>query len=115
MKRVAMMPFLCLTLAAGPVLAADAASEKTPASAKDRGTVEKTFEGKVTAYVPGRSLTIEMEGAKTHTFELGEKGVAASVAPTVEVGSHVRVVDSRDATGKRTVTVTLAAASAGTR
>ena len=116
MKRLPLLPLLCLAIAAGPVHAAAPASDPTqPVPAKDRGTVEKRSEGRVTAFLPGRSLTIEMKDGRTHTLELDEKDVAARVAPSVEVGTRVLVVDSRDATGQRTVTVTLKTASGPTR
>ncbi len=99
-----------LALAAGPRPAFAERPGGLPPLSEERPAVEKRFEGRVTDFLPRRSLTIAMNDAKTRTFQLDEKDVDATVAPGVEVGSRVRVVDARNVTGRRTVTVTLASA-----
>lgn len=99
-----------LALVAGPRLADAEPPGGLPPASEERPAVEKRFEGRVTDFLPRRSLTIAMEDAKTRTFQLDERDVDTTVAPGVEVGSRVRVVDARNVTGRRTVTVTLASA-----
>lgn len=115
MKRVTSLSLVCLALLAGSALAVAPAPEDPPLPAKSRGTVERTFEGKVSEFAAGRFLTITMRGDETRTFHLDEKDVAAIVEPGVAVGSRVRVVDSRTADGKRTVTVRIAESGAPSR
>jgi hypothetical protein len=104
-----------LALAAGPVFGHGPSPQSPPLEAASRGTVEKTFQGMVTELTSGRSLTISMDGGKSQTFRLDEKDVASNVDPGIAVGSRVRVVDSRDVNGKRTVTVRLATSTAEAR
>ena len=115
MKRVTLPSLVCLALLTGPALAVGPAPQDSPLPAKSRGTLERAFEGKVSEFAAGRFLTIRMAGDETRTFHLDEKDVATVVDPAVTVGSRVRVVDSRTADGKRTVTVRIAESHAPSR
>jgi len=63
--------------------------------------------GTVKEYEAGKELKV-LVGKKMHSFTLGSKSVKASVAPTVAVGAKVKVVESRDASGIKTLTVNIA-------
>lgn len=83
---------------------------ETPATSKGRGDVEKSDEGRVTGFVSGRLLTISADGDRSETFRLDAGDVTAVVEPGIAGGARVKVVESIDATGKRTVAVRLAPA-----
>ena len=117
MKRftIASAALACLALAAGPAFGKGSSPQSPPMDAASGGTVDKTCEGTVTELASGKSLTISMDGGKSQTIRLDEKDVASNVDPGISVGSRVRVVDSRDVNGKRTVTVTLVTSTAESR
>lgn len=90
-----------------------AAAPASPAPAPARGAevsgggVEKTFEGRVTEFLAGRSLTVELDDRSVRTIPLDERGVETTLPPGLAAGSRVRVVASRSVDGKRSVSVTL--------
>ena len=109
MRRFTVLSFVCLALSAGPAPAVLPAPANPPLPAKGRGAVEKACEGRVTEFAAGRVLTIALENGKAHSIRLDEKDVEANVDRGVAVGARVRVVEARDADGRRTVKVELAA------
>ena len=61
----------------------------------------KTIEGTVESLTEGKVMKVKMANGKTKTFALRD----ASVDPSVKVGSPVRVTQSADVNGKRSLTV----------
>ena len=55
-------------------------------------------------YEAGEKLKV-LVGKKTHSFELDAKNVNTTVDPSVAVGSKVKVIESKDANGNKTLTV----------
>lgn len=60
--------------------------------------------GTVKKYEPGKEIKV-LVGKRTHPFELDSKSVNTSVDPAVAVGSKVKVIESKDANGIKTLTV----------
>lgn len=60
--------------------------------------------GTVKEFEAGKKLKV-LVGKKTHSFDLDEKKVNTTVDPAVAVGSKVKVIESKDASGKMTLTV----------
>lgn len=63
-----------------------------------------TVVGTVKEYEAGKSLKV-LVGKKTHSFTLDSKSVTTTVDPSVAVGSKVKVVESKNAEGMKTLTV----------
>ncbi len=63
-----------------------------------------TVVGTVKEYEAGKKLKV-LVGKKTHTFALDSKTVNTTVDPAVAVGSKVRIVESKNAEGIKTLTV----------
>jgi biotin carboxyl carrier protein len=61
----------------------------------------RTIEGTVESLTEGKVMKVKMADGKTKTFALRD----ASVDQSVKVGSPVRVTQSTDVNGKRTLTV----------
>ncbi len=60
--------------------------------------------GVVKEYRAGEKLKV-LVGKKTHSFDLDEKKVSTTVDPAVAVGTKVKVIESKDANGNKTLTV----------
>jgi hypothetical protein len=81
----------------------------TSAIAQDK-PMEKTDEKKVTTtagtkeYKAGKSIKV-LVGKKTRHFALDSKTVSTTVDPAVAVGSKVKIVESKNADGMKTLTV----------
>jgi hypothetical protein len=67
-----------------------------------------TYVGTVSAYSPGRSIDVMTGENDHHRVDLSGKDTAANVDPSVTVGAKVRLVESKDGHGRRTVTVSSA-------
>jgi hypothetical protein len=79
--------------------------EKTTTSAS--GTTKSkdhSVVGTVKSYEAGKKIKV-LVGKKTHSFTLNSKSVGTTVDPSVAVGSKVKVVQSTDANGIKTLTI----------
>lgn len=65
---------------------------------------EHTVVGTVKSYEAGKKIKV-LVGKKTHSFDLASKKVSTTVDPSVAVGTKVRVVESKNADGMKTITV----------
>ena len=65
---------------------------------------EHTVVGTVKSYTAGKKIKV-LVGKKTRSFDLDSKSVSTSVDPAVAVGSKVKVIESRNAEGMKTITV----------
>lgn len=65
---------------------------------------EHTVVGTVKSYTAGKRIKV-LVGKKTRSFDLNSKKVSTTVDPTVAVGTKVRVVESKNADGMKTLTV----------
>lgn len=70
-------------------------------------TVDKTSEGKVTDYIAGKVITIRTDDQRSLTLRLDERDTETNVAPGLAVGARARIVESHDADGKRSLSVTV--------
>lgn len=60
--------------------------------------------GTVKEFEAGKEIKV-LVGKKTHSFSLDSKNVNTTVDPSVAVGSKVKVIESKDANGIKTLTV----------
>lgn len=60
--------------------------------------------GTVKEFEAGKKIKV-LVGKKTHSFDLDEKSVNTSVDPAVAVGTKVKIIESKDANGIKTLTV----------
>jgi hypothetical protein len=100
----------CLLVAAPAVLAQDKPMEKTDEKkvTTSQGTAkatDHTVVGTVKTYTAGKKIKV-LVGKKTHSFVLDSKTVQTTVAPSVAVGSKVKVVESKNADGAKTLSIT---------
>ena len=65
---------------------------------------EHTVVGTVKSYTAGKKIKV-LVGKKTRSFDLDSRSVSTSVDPSVAVGSKVKVIESRNAEGMKTITV----------
>ena len=79
--------------------------KKVTSSSGTAKSTDHSVVGTVKYYVAGKKIKV-LVGKKTHTFALDSKTVGTTVDPSVAVGSKVRVVESKDANGIKTLTVT---------
>jgi hypothetical protein len=63
-----------------------------------------TIVGTVKEYEAGKELKV-LVGKKTHSFSLDSKTVNTTVDPSVAVGSKVKIIESKNAEGIKTLTV----------
>ena len=94
-----------------------AVAQAPPMEKKDEKTVttndgtmkskEHTVVGTVKEYTAGKKLKV-LVGKKTRSFDLDAKKVSTTVDPSVVVGSKVKVIESKNADGMKTITVNLA-------
>ena len=80
-------------------------SEKTVKTTTGTTTSKAhTVVGTVTKYEAGKSIKV-LVGKKTRSFTLDSKSVATTVDPAIAVGSKVKIVESKNADGVKTLTV----------
>jgi hypothetical protein len=65
-----------------------------------------TYVGTVASYDAGHSIDVMTGENDHHHVDLTGKDTTASISPSVTVGNKVRLVESKDGHGHRTVTVT---------
>jgi hypothetical protein len=66
---------------------------------------DHTVVGTVKTYEPGKKIKV-LVGTKSRSFTLDSKSVNTTVDPAVAVGSKVKVVESKNAEGIKTLTIT---------
>jgi hypothetical protein len=87
------------------------ATTETSTSGKGGGKTEsETIVGTVTAFEPGRKITILTGDGKKHDYDLSEKDTSADVNSRVAVGSKVRLDSTKETTGHRSIRVDIASA-----
>jgi hypothetical protein len=77
---------------------------KTPGM-KATKTKAKTVIGSVKSYDAGKKIVVTGPKNKDWSFDLDDANTAATVDPAVAVGNKVKVVQSTDDAGKKTLTV----------
>ena len=78
-----------------------AAFAQQAGAAKDRPF---SATGTVKAYEPGKTIEVEAKGAP-HTYDLTSPDTTYTIAPDLEVGAKVKLVEKTDAAGHKTVTI----------
>jgi hypothetical protein len=68
-------------------------------------SMDHTVVGTVKEHEAGKKIKV-LVGKKTRSFTLDSKSVNTTVDPSVAVGTKVKVVESKDANGMKTLTVT---------
>lgn len=99
----------CLLVGGSVAIAQSTSMEKTDEKkvTTTDGTMKSkdhTVVGTVKAYQAGKKIKV-LVGKKTHSFVLNSKSVNTTVDPAVAVGSKVKVVESKNADGTKTLTV----------
>ena len=72
---------------------------------KNMKTKGKTVIGTVKTLDAGKKIVVTGPKSKDYSFDLDDKDMAATVDPAVAVGNKVKVVESTDNAGKKTLTV----------
>lgn len=110
MNRKSFVPALAvLFLGGSTAFAQDKPMEKTSekkvttASGTTKSTAH-TVVGTVKEYDAGKKIKV-LVGKKTRSFALDSKSVNTTVDPSVAVGTKVKIVESKDAKGIKTLTV----------
>jgi hypothetical protein len=98
-----------LLLGGAAVTAQDKPMEKTAEKTVTTTTGTTTSKahtvvGTVKEYEAGKSIKV-LVGKKTRSFALDSKSVTTTVDPAVAVGSKVKIVESKNADGVKTLTV----------
>ena len=98
-----------LVLGGGTAIADDKPMEKTEVQkvTTTSGTMkykDHTVVGPVKEFEAGKKIKV-LVGKKTRSFSLSSKSVNTTVDPSVAVGTKVKVVESKDANGMKTLTV----------
>ncbi len=98
-----------LLLGGGLALAQDKPMEKTDEKkvTTESGTMKSkthTVVGTVKKYEAGKEIKV-LVGKKTRTFALDSTKVATTVDPAVAVGSKVKIIESKNAEGARTLKI----------
>ena len=108
-KALASAALTFLLVGGSAALAQTAAMEKT--DEKKVTTADGTMKSKdhvvvgtVKTFTAGKKIKV-LVGKKTHSFVLNSKSVTTTVDPTVAVGSKVKVVESKNADGMKTLTI----------
>jgi hypothetical protein len=110
MNRKFFVPVLSVLLLGGSAaLAQDKPMEKTDEKkvTTTDGTMKykgHTVVGTVKEYEAGKKIEV-LVGKKTRSFTLDSKSVNTTVDPSVAVGTKVKIVESKDANGIKTLTV----------
>ena len=111
MNRKVLVPALSVLLLGGfTAIAQDKPVEKTVDKkvTTSTGTAKSTDHsvvGTVKSFTAGKTIKV-LVGKKSHTFKLDAKDVGTTVDPSVAVGVKVKVVESKDANGIKTLTIT---------
>jgi hypothetical protein len=84
---------------------------KVDSPAGDTKMVTNSFVGTVTKFEPGKSIEVMTGEKETHSFDLDEKDVVASIDPRTAVGSKVQLVEEKPGDGVHKITVTIAPAA----
>jgi hypothetical protein len=108
-KTLASAALTCVLVGGAAALAQSTPMEKTDEKkvTTTEGTMKSknhTVVGTVKMYEPGKKIKV-LVGTKTHSFSLGSKSVNTTVDPAVAVGSKVKVIESKNADGIKTLTV----------
>lgn len=85
-------------------------TEQQTTTKTDAGTVKQesdTVVGTVSKYELGKEIEITTADNDHHSFDLDEKDLVANVASDVAVGARVKLVQSKDDNGHKTITVTV--------
>jgi pyruvate/2-oxoglutarate dehydrogenase complex dihydrolipoamide acyltransferase (E2) component len=94
-----------------PAASQDQSSSSTAQTATSTAQSAKpkkmTMIGEVKSYQAGKSIEVQGMGrhAQERTFDLSASDVTANVNPNVTVGSKVRVTETIDANGHKTITI----------
>ncbi len=109
MSRNLFATALSVLLLGGSVAVAQAPMEKkdekkTTTTDGTKKSTEHTVVGTVKSYDAGKKLKVKV-GKKTRSFDLNAHNVTTTVDPAVAVGSKVRVVESKNPDGTKTLTV----------
>ena len=110
MKRIFFVPALSVLFLGGPAaVAQDKPMEKTEEKkvTTTSGTMTSrahTVVGTVKEYEAGKKIKV-LVGKKTRSFTLDSKSMNTTVDPSVAVGTKVKIVESKDANGMKTLTV----------
>ncbi len=67
--------------------------------------------GEVKDYTAGKSLEVTTRGNRTQKFDLSDPNMTANIDPSVAVGTRVRIMESTDASGHKTLDVKPAGSS----
>lgn len=78
--------------------------KKVTTTAGTTKTKDHIVVGIVKEYQAGEKLKV-LVGKKTQSFDLDEKDVNTTVDPSVAVGSKVKIIETKDANGIKTLTV----------
>jgi len=80
---------------------------KTTTANRTAKTSTDTVVGKVESYEAGKSIKVTVPGkiVSTKSFDLDSKDATVNVAPNINVGEWVSVVEKTDNNGHKTVTV----------
>jgi hypothetical protein len=81
---------------------------KVDSPAGETTLVTKSFVGTVTRFEPGRSIEVMTGEKETHSFDLDDEDVVASIDPRTAVGSKVQLVEEKPEDGVHKITVTIA-------
>ena len=106
--RPAASPHPILLVAAMGILAGLAAAPapaRPPRGPPARQNVEKVLEGRVTEHTAGRALSVSTDDGREVTFRLDERDCETRVPPRLDTGTRVRVVESRNVDGRRSLSV----------
>jgi len=78
--------------------------KKVTTSSGTMKSTDHSVVGTVKFFEAGKKIKV-LVGKKTHTFALDSKTVGTTVDPSVAVGSKVKVMESKDANGIKTLTI----------
>jgi hypothetical protein len=92
-----------LSIPAGPAFA-----QEQPPPKKDDPAKPLVYKGVVRSLEIGKVINIE-SGGVTHSYDLTRKDVTYRISSDVKAGSDVKVTEAPDITGKKSVTIELAA------
>ena len=84
---------------------------KVDSPAGDTKLVTKSFVGTVTKFEPGKSIEVMTGEKETHSFDLDEKNLVASIDARTAVGSKVELIEEKPEGGIHKITVTIAPAA----
>lgn len=93
------------TSATGGKTMAQSTETKHTGAGKNTKTKGKTVIGTVKTYDAGSKIVVTGPKDKDYSFELDDKDMTANVDPAVAVGNKVKVVESTDDAGKKTLMV----------